>query len=168
MARYIKLGTALHTRYGNMRCVSRDDCPCDACFFSHLEDIGKEWKEKRQCYEVFPCNAKDRKDGLDVGFAILPSDFFTNREHYRKQGGDCKTCGLCGYFMRYDDHWMSGDCASITMNKECNDGHNPFRDDYVSLLQVDANEQACALFRAHRTKRVKEYIRQHPDYYKQD
>lgn len=87
MARYIKLGTALHTRYGNIRCVSRDDCPCEVCFFSHLEDIGKVWKEKRQCYEVFPCNAKDRKDGQDVGFEILPSDFFTNREYYRKQKG---------------------------------------------------------------------------------
>lgn len=70
--------------------------------------------------------------------------------------------------MRYNDHWLSGDCASITMNKECNDGRNPFIHDDASILQVEANERACALFKQNRTKRVKEYIEKHPDFYKQN
>jgi hypothetical protein len=40
-------------------------------------------------------------------------------------------CGDCGYFMRYVDYSgkpeHDGDCGSIAMNKECNDGVNPFR-----------------------------------------
>ncbi len=55
-----------------------------------------------------------------------------------------KKCGECGYFMRYNDE-NYGDCGSITMNKECNEGINPFREDYVSLLQVDSDDDACGL-----------------------
>ena len=83
----------------------------------------------------------------------------------------CKTCGECGHFMRYvrydgkPDH--DGDCASIGMNKECNDGVNPFNVDDAYLLQVDGNENACGFFRKGRTPRVRAYIKKHPDFYVQ-
>lgn len=84
---------------------------------------------------------------------------------------ECRKCGHCGYFMRYvntdgtPDH--KGDCASIGMNKECNDGANPFNDENVSLLQVDESEDACGFFKKNRTRRVKDYIKKHPDFYVQ-
>lgn len=81
-------------------------------------------------------------------------------------------CGECGYFMRYvgcsGEPEQDGDCGSITMNKECNEGVNPFRlyeDNCVSILQVDEKEDACALFKENRTKRVREYIKKNSEYY---
>ncbi len=78
-------------------------------------------------------------------------------------------CGKCGYFMQYSkcdgspDHL--GDCGSITMNIECNDGVNPFREKDIPLLQIDENDTACDLFRNTRTRRIAKYIREHQDYY---
>lgn len=83
-------------------------------------------------------------------------------------------CGDCGYFMRYVDYSgkpeHDGDCGSIAMNKECNDGVNPFRvyyDDerYVPILQVDEKKDACALFKTNRTKRVRNFIKEHHGIY---
>lgn len=81
-----------------------------------------------------------------------------------------QVCGQCSYFMQYNDDPKMGDCANITMNKECNNGVNPFRHEDVSILQIDSKEEACALIRVStkRTKRVKEYIKDHPNYYKQE
>lgn len=91
--------------------------------------------------------------------------------HRKERRKECKRCGQCGYFMRYvttggePDH--DGDCGSIEMNKECNDGVNPFNQDDMYLLQVDENEEACGLFKKNRTRRVKEYIKKHPEFYVQ-
>ena len=87
-----------------------------------------------------------------------------------------KKCGQCGYFMRYKGNngkgEKIGDCCNIEMNKECNDGINPFYHDgepikggFVSILQVDENEDACGLFRKGTTKRVKKYIEEHSSQY---
>lgn len=82
-----------------------------------------------------------------------------------------KTCGECGYFMRYvdtngkADHY--GDCGSIGMNNECYEGNNHFKDPDESLLQVDEKEDACGFFKANRTKRVRKYIKDHPNDYVQ-
>ena len=95
-------------------------------------------------------------------------------EHWRdmyhttmqKQRKTCRKCGQCGYYMAYvktdgtKDHY--GDCASIGMNNECNEGNNHFKDPDEMLLQVDEKEDACGFFKAKRTKRVKEYIKAHP------
>lgn len=81
-------------------------------------------------------------------------------------------CGRCGYFMRYTNHSDGsidklGDCASIGMNKECYEGKNPFICKYTPILQVEENENACGFFKEKPTKRVKEYIKKHPEYYLQ-
>ena len=77
---------------------------------------------------------------------------------------DCKKrCGECGYFMRYKD-WMedTGDCANITMNKECDmDIPNGY------IVQVQDCDEACALFRTTRTPRVRRLIKEKPTFYKQ-
>lgn len=79
------------------------------------------------------------------------------------------TCGQCGHFMRYvrfdgtPDH--DGDCGSIQMNKECYEGKNPFINEEIPILQVDAKDDACGLFRTTRTSRVSKYIKAHPDLY---
>ena len=92
--------------------------------------------------------------------------------HYRKHKKECRKCGQCGYYMAYvttegtKDHY--GDCASIGMNNECNECNNHFKDPDESLLQVDGSEDACGFFKAKRTKRVKEYIKAHPEDYYQD
>jgi len=77
-----------------------------------------------------------------------------------------KTCGECGYFMRYVKEGKPhsiGDCASIGMNKECLDGINPFRVD-DEILQVEENEEACGYFKANRPVRVRKYIKDNPRY----
>lgn len=83
----------------------------------------------------------------------------------------CNTCGCCGHFMRYVNTDGTpdnvGDCGSIQMNKECNDGVNPFKDDNFSLLQVEEREKACKLFRTTRTPRVRKYIKENPNFYVQ-
>ena len=81
-------------------------------------------------------------------------------------------CGRCGYFMRYTNHSDGtidklGDCASISMNKECYEGKNPFKHEYIPILQVEENEDACVFFKTNATKRVKEYIKKHPKFYLQ-
>lgn len=84
---------------------------------------------------------------------------------------ECRKCGQCGYYMPYvrsdgtPDHY--GDCCNITMNIECNDGVNPFKYGSATILQVDETEEACALFRTNRTRRVKEYIKAHSTFYVQ-
>ena len=91
---------------------------------------------------------------------------------HRKDEKKCRKCGQCGYYMAYvttegtKDHY--GDCASIGMNNECNEDNNHFKDPDESLLQVDGSEDACGFFKAKRTKRVKEYIKAHPEDYYQD
>lgn len=92
---------------------------------------------------------------------------------------NCKTCGMCGFFMQYNDDENCGDCASIGMNKECYEGVNPFLCEksyidewtpkyaYTPILQVSSNEEACGFFRNTRTPRVRKYIKDHPQYYKQ-
>ena len=73
---------------------------------------------------------------------------------------------MCGHFMHYVGvNNTDGDCASIQMNKECNDGINPFNNEYGKILQVDGFERACPLFRKTRTQRVRKYIKEHPKYY---
>lgn len=101
----------------------------------------------------------------------LWADYVQKVVHYRKHKKECRKCGQCGYYMAYvktdgtKDHY--GDCASIGMNNECNEGNNHFKDPDESLLQVDGSEDACGFFKAKRTKRVKEYIKAHPeDYYR--
>ena len=83
----------------------------------------------------------------------------------------CDICGNCGYFMRYvtpeGDPDSYGDCGSIGMNKECYEGVNPFEDDGTPILQVDENERACGFFKLNRTRRIRKYIKDHPDLYKQ-
>lgn len=83
----------------------------------------------------------------------------------------CKTCGDCGYFMRYVNAngtpSTDGDCASIGMNNECNEGRNHFKDPDECLLQVQETENACGFFKTNRTKRVNDYIKKHPDFYVQ-
>ena len=87
------------------------------------------------------------------------------------QGKKCRKCGQCGYFMQYSrydgtpDH--CGDCGSIGMNKEFNDGHNHFNEEGVHLLQVDETEDACGFFTEGREKRVNDYIKRHPKFYAQ-
>lgn len=100
----------------------------------------------------------------------LWADYVQKIIYYRKHKKECRKCGQCGYYMACvttkgtKDHY--GDCASIGMNNECNEGNNHFKDPDVSLLQVDGNEDACGFFKAKRTKRVKEYVKAHPeDYY---
>jgi len=89
----------------------------------------------------------------------------------KKEKKKCNKCGQCGYYMAYaksdgtKDHY--GDCASIGMNNECNEGNNHFKDPDESLLQVDEKEDACGFFKANRTKRVREYIKDHPNDYVQ-
>lgn len=88
---------------------------------------------------------------------------------YIKKKRECRKCGQCGYYMAYaksdgtKDHY--GDCANVAMNKECNDGINPFNDPGSEILQVDSNKDACLLFKKDRTRRTKEYIKAHPDLY---
>lgn len=79
---------------------------------------------------------------------------------------DCNLCGMCGHFMHYAGlNNTDGDCASIQMNKECNDGINPFNNEYGEILQVDGYEKACIHFRKTRTPRVRKYIKENPKYY---
>lgn len=91
---------------------------------------------------------------------------------YNQNKRKCRKCCQCGYYMAYaqsdgsKDHY--GDCASIGMNNECNEGNNHFKDPDEELLQVDSNENACGFFKAKRTKRVNDYIKAHPDIYYQD
>ena len=92
--------------------------------------------------------------------------------NHNKEQKKCRKCGQCGYYMAYcksdgsKDHY--GDCASIGMNNECNEGNNHFKDPDEELLQVDSNEDACGFFKAKQTSRVKKYIKEHPDIYYQD
>lgn len=83
---------------------------------------------------------------------------------------DKHKCGQCGYFIRYKRRDgtpdNNGDCASIGMNRECYKSKNPFNLS-VLILQVDSNEDACGFFRNSRTKRVKDYIKDHPKDYVQ-
>ena len=83
----------------------------------------------------------------------------------------CRKCGQCGYYMPYvetdGEKDSYGDCASIGMNNECFEGNNHFKDHDEELLQVEENEDACGFFKKNRTKRVKEYIKAHPDDYYQ-
>jgi hypothetical protein len=92
-------------------------------------------------------------------------------KYNKDQRKECKKCGQCGYFMRYVRHDGTpdhdGDCGSIEMNKECNEGVNPFNDDEAYLLQVDETENACGLFKKNRTRRIKDYIKKHPQFYVQ-
>ena len=75
----------------------------------------------------------------------------------------CNTrkCGECGYFMQYKgEDEQSGDCANLSMNKECNeDKIDPFedwaRDEGATPLQVSKMESACPMFRTTRTRRVR-------------
>lgn len=102
---------------------------------------------------------------------------FENRQHHllcydmKREKKKCNKCGQCGYYMAYvttkgtKDHY--GDCASIGMNNECNEGNNHFKDPDESLLQVDESEEACGFFKANRTKRVRKYIKDHPNDYVQ-
>ena len=99
----------------------------------------------------------------------LWADYVQKVIHHRKHKKEFRKCGQCGYYMAYvttegtKDHY--GDCASIGMNNECNEGNNHFKDLDESLLQVDESKEACGFFKAKRTKRVKEYINAHPDDY---
>jgi len=102
----------------------------------------------------------------------LCADYVQKVIDYRKHKKECRKCGQCGYYMAYvttegtKGHY--GDCASIGMNNECNEGNNHFKDPDESLLQVDGSGAACGFFKAKRTRRVKEYIKAHPDDYYQD
>ena len=79
---------------------------------------------------------------------------------------DKHKCGECGYYMPYNEQWDTGDCASIGMNNECNEGINHFKAPDEPLLQVDENEDACGFFKPNRTPRVRKYIKEHKDLYK--
>lgn len=91
--------------------------------------------------------------------------------HAKERRKECKKCGQCGYFMRYvrtdGTPDSCGDCGSVAMNKECNNGKNPFYRDDMYLLQVDEKEEACGLFRTNPTRFVKKYISEHPRFYVQ-
>lgn len=88
----------------------------------------------------------------------------------------CKNCGMCGYFMRYKSvdgqKEKLGDCASLGMNKECNENTvDPFlswaRDAGYTILQVSESEDACGFFRKGRTQRVRRLIKQYSNDYEQ-
>ena len=102
----------------------------------------------------------------------LWADYVQKVINHNKEQKKCRKCGQCGYYMAYcqsdgsKDHY--GDCASIGMNKECNEGGNPFNDPDETILQVDSNDDACGFFKANQTHRVKEYIKAHPDLYYRD
>jgi len=78
-------------------------------------------------------------------------------------------CKQCGYYVPYskDDGTPEsfGICASISFNKECYEGKNPFRDVNVPILEVEAEEESCPFYKKNRTKRVREYIEKHSGYY---
>ena len=102
----------------------------------------------------------------------LWADYVQKVINHNKEQKKYRKCGQCGYYMAYcqsdgsKDHY--GDCASIGMNKECNEGGNPFNDPDETILQVDSNDDACGFFKANQTHRVKEYIKAHPDLYYRD
>lgn len=102
----------------------------------------------------------------------LWADYVQKVIKHRKHEKECRKCGQCGYYMAYvttegtKDHY--GDCASIGMNKECNERNNHFKGPVELLLQVDEKEDACGFFKTKRIKRVKEYIKTHPKDYYQD
>lgn len=79
-----KIGEAYHTRYGVVKCVPREECPCECCAFFNLEDVCLKWKNKKECFEVYKCEASQRKDKKDVAFVWMPIDYFTrkNRPNY--------------------------------------------------------------------------------------
>jgi hypothetical protein len=93
-------------------------------------------------------------NGTDIVKALV-----ANRVKKRK-------CGECAHFLRYrgdDEH--SGDCVSVTMNKECYEGRNPFVDDIDPILQVEDYENACGLFTTRRTAHAKQWAESHKDLY---
>jgi len=96
---------------------------------------------------------------------------FCRLDKERRDKARAKKCGKCGYFMRYINYKGQpshlGDCANIQMNKECYDGINPFNDEDEQLLQVEENETACNGFKENMTKRVMDYINEHPSLYVQ-
>lgn len=102
----------------------------------------------------------------------LWADYVQKVIHHRKHKKECRKCGHCGYYMAYVTTGGTkenyGDCASIGMNNECYEGNNHFKDPDESLLKVDESDDACGFFKAKRTKRVKEYIKAHPEDYYQD
>ena len=99
-------------------------------------------------------------------------DYVQEVIEHRKKLRQCRKCGQCGYYMAYRKRDGTkgdyGDCASIGMNNECNEGNNHFKDPDVDLLQVESNDDPCGFFKAKRTRHTKEYIKEHPDIYYQE
>lgn len=102
----------------------------------------------------------------------LYADYVQKVINHNKKQKWRRECGQCGYYMAYrkSDGTKSnyGDCASIGMNNECNEGNNHFKDPDEDLLQVESNDDSCGFFKARQTRRTKEYIKAHPDIYYQD
>ena len=105
------------------------------------------------------------KDAVSAIQGVCP-EYFEEPPKDKPDTCDKKKCGQCGYFMRYSG-WMEhcGDCASIGMNKECNEGGNPFNDPDETILQVEESDDACGFFRANRTRRVRQYMKDHSNDY---
>lgn len=101
----------------------------------------------------------------------MAADYVQKVVDEEKEKRKCRKCGQCGYYMAYvrsdgtTDHF--GDCASVGMNNECNEGNNHFKDPDEELLQVDSSENACGFFKTKQPRRVKEYIKAHPTLYVQ-
>lgn len=101
----------------------------------------------------------------------MSADYVKKVVQSEKEKRKCRQCGQCGFYMAYaksdgtKDHY--GDCASIGMNNESNEGNNHFKDPDEELLQIDSTENACGFFKTKQTRRVKEYIKTHQDLYYQ-
>lgn len=114
-------------------------------------------------------------DDVITGLSISPfSAECDNTQIAVKQYEACDktTCGQCGYFMRYKNYDGTpddtGDCGSIGMNKQCNEGANPFNVPYLSVVEVWENDESCVFFRNKKpTKRIIEYIKCHSNLYVQ-
>ena len=108
------------------------------------------------------------KDAVSAIQGVCP-EYFEKPQNDKPAKCDKKKCGQCGYYMAYCKSDGSkdycGDCASIGMNKECNEGGNPFNDPDETILQVEESDDACGFFRANRTRRVRQYMKDNSNDY---
>ena len=133
----------------------------------------------KDIYSVFHCElAKvllNKFDEIITDLYISPllTDYdnnknIPNREINNNSENNTK-CGQCGYFMRYKNCQGLpediGNCGSISMNKECNEGKNPLNEYGGIILEVDINDESCGYFKNKPTKRIKDYIKQHSNLY---
>ena len=138
-------------------------------FIEELERRGYDKTTLR--FEVspkFPTTRPDKFGTLNKKYTDGDTDL-PSREYEPNEQSEKRKCGQCAHYMPYcgsDEH--SGDCGSVTFNKECYEGQNPFQDTDIPLVQVEEDETACGLFSKRRTAHVKKWKKAHPEWYKQD